>query len=558
LANNNSFTVSGVDKNFKSFSLKKSSSTIPNPAIGDSVVLKSFSAANVTVGILKTTFTAPAIGSNGTANLVSQFTSPNGTILFIGDDQYQVVSSVVNPPAPATNVIIQNLSDTADIDPTTGNTYLKVLIGSKFYNLPELPPARMGTYGMGRVWQSGIDGITFVAGDIVGGASGSPAYNFRDAVLKMTENDYLAGGGSFSIPSSGETITGMIFPATLDRSLGQGALQIFTNQNVFSCNTPVDRSTWTSLTNPILTESLKGAGAAGAWCITNTNSDILFRSPDGQLRSMKLSRIVFNDWPDTPISNEMSRVIFSENLDFLNFDSAIKFDNRWLVASNPVQGTNCVFWQGIMALNFDPNSSMREKLPSIYDGLWNGLNVIQLVKFRSTERAFAFCLNTDENKIEIYEFLKTGSNHFDNGNIPIISTLESPPLLNTAKRGVNEILKLENGHILVSDIIGRVDFKIQYRADYDTCWHDWHSWSVCAKQSDDSTVSNPQYRRPMSFGSPKVNVDCNINTQMLPNWGEYFQVRVIKKGHCVINRVLVKASLQPKPEFLAPQCDIEI
>lgn len=557
LVNNNSFSIISVANNFISFVIKRNSSSIPAPAIGDSVTLKNFPAANVSIGILAALFTAPAIGSNGVADLVSQFVSANGTILFIGNDQYQVISSSVNPPAANTSIRIQNLSDTADIDPTTGNTFLKVLTGSKFYNLPELPPARMGAYGMGRIWQSGIDGISFLAGDIVGGASGSPAYNYRDAVLKVTENDYLAGGGTFSIPSSGETITGMIFPATLDVSLGQGALQIFTNQNVFSCNTPVDRSTWTNLTNPILTVSLKGNGASSAWGITNVNSDILFRSPNGELRSMKFARVAFNDWPDSPISYEMERVIDSENFDFLNLDSAINFDRRWLVACNPVQGTNCVYWQGIIAYNLDPSSSSRQKLPSIYDGLWTGLNIIQLVKFRSVERAFAFCFNTDENKIEVYEIKKTGDGYFDNGTVPIVSSIESPPLFLGIKRGVNDILKLEGGEILLSDIIGRVDIKIQYRADYDSCWHDWHSWYVCAKQGTDENSSYPQYRQPMGFGSPKVNTDCNINTEMLPNWGDFFQVKVIISGQCIVKQVRVKASLQPHPDIHPPICNNE-
>ena len=43
------------------------------------------------------------------------------------------------------------------------------------FNLPELPPGRMGAYNQGRVWQSGANGISFIAGDIVGGPSGSPS-----------------------------------------------------------------------------------------------------------------------------------------------------------------------------------------------------------------------------------------------------------------------------------------------------------------------------------------------------------------------------------------------
>jgi len=71
-----------------------------------------------------------------------------------------------------------------------------VLVGAN----PELPIARMGTYWLGRVWQAGPDGVTFLAGDAVGGASGTLAEEFRDAVLHISENLYLASNKRFRVP----------------------------------------------------------------------------------------------------------------------------------------------------------------------------------------------------------------------------------------------------------------------------------------------------------------------------------------------------------------------
>jgi hypothetical protein len=551
LVNANTFTIKSVGSDFSSFVLTSSTAA---PIVGDSVALKSFNAPNVTVGILESTFAAPAVGSNANAFLQTRFTYPNGTVLFIGSDQFRVTASQVNPPAASTTVTLQNLNDEADLDPVT-NTYFQLLTGSKLYNLPELPIGRMGAYGLGRVWQSGQDGITFLAGDIVGGSSGSPTYDGRDAVLKVIENSYLANGGLFRIPSSGDTITAMLFTATMDKALGQGPLQVFTNRNVFSCNAPTDRTTWANLTNPIETQSLKGAGASSQWSTINENSDILFRCPNGELRSMLLAQLNFNKWGNTPISHEVERVFVSENDDFMNFCSAIVFDNRWLVTSNPVQGSNGVYWAGIIALNFDSVSSLQGKQESIYDGLWTGLNVLQLVRFNSVERAFAFCVNTTTNKLEIWEFLPTGSDHLDDGSVPIPWSIETPAFfLGQTTKNPGTVLKLENGAISVRDIIGRVGFKIQYRADEDSCWRDWHSWTVCAKQSTDTTVTNPQYRRPMSFGKPDIK-GCNVNTDMPPNYGDFFQVRVQITGHCVVSKIRLMASLAPRQDFWPPICN---
>jgi len=541
------WTIQTISADRKTLGLKQDGTNFSG-ASPKNVILLGSTLPDAVAGVLGADFTVPPIGSNATASLVSEYTNLDGQILFLNSGQYQVISHATSPPVASNSVTVQNLND--DISTS-------VKSGSKFYNLPELPIGRMGTYGMGRVAQSGQSGISFLMGDIVGGSSGSPAYDERDAVLKVTENLKLANGGEFNIPSSGDTITALLYTATMDKALGQGALQIFTNKNVFSCNAPADRTTWQNLTTPIETQSLKGAGASSQWAVTNENSDILFRCPTGELRSMLLAQLNFNKWGNTPISREMQRVIVSENRSFLNFDSAIEFDNRWLVASNPVQSPNGIYWQGLMAMNFDTISSLQGKSASIFDGLWTGLNVLQLVRFKSVERAFAFCVNTVENKLEIWEFLQTGSEHFDDGKIPIPWSFETPAFFlgaTTKYRGT--ILRLDNGAISVRDIIGRVNFKIQYRMDNDSCWHDWHKWPICAKQSTDPNVTNPQYRKPMSFGNPSM-AGCNVNTDMPPNLGDFAQVRVFVEGHCVVTKIELMASLQSRPDFTTPLCQIQ-
>jgi len=111
--------------------------------------------------------------------------------------------------------------------------------------LPELPPGRMLVYGHGRIWQAQPDGVSFVAGDLVGSGSGSNVaptnYNYEDAVLHVSQNRFLANGTTFKIPGGRVQINAMQFVSVLDASLGQGDLQVFTNEIVFSCDTPSDR-----------------------------------------------------------------------------------------------------------------------------------------------------------------------------------------------------------------------------------------------------------------------------------------------------------------------------
>jgi hypothetical protein len=537
-----------------SISADRMTMVLTNPAPGhivqpgNTVTLIGNNQPNVTVGTLSAGFVVPAIGSTVNAVLDQIYSGPLNQVVFIGGAQF-LIQSTSSSVGPSNSVTAQNLTD---VPGTNVGAVAATLV-----TLPELPTGRMGTYGQGRVWQSNIDGISFIGGDILGGSSGAPAYSGRDAVLKVTENQLIANGGTFRIPSIGDKITAMVFSAILDVSLGQGPLQVFTNKNIFSCNTPADRTTWSTLTQPILTQSLKGSGASSHYGVVGVNADIIFRSPDGQIRSQILSRLDFNRWGNTPASFEESRIINGENLDLMNFCSGIEFDNRVFMACNPVQATRGVYWNGMMSLNLDPLSTLGQKGNSIWEGFWNGLNVFQVIRFKNTERAFALALNTTTNEFELWELLPTGSFPFDNGTNPITWQFETPTLFRELTgKTVFELLKLEDGEIYVSDVIGRVRFTIEYKPDFESCWNPWHTWSVCAQQGTDPDSTYPQYRRRMSFGEPPVlESGCNINTDMKPTYGTMFQLRITVQGHCVVNGGRVGASRTPQPRFEPPICN---
>ena len=90
----------------------------------------------------------------------------------------------------------------------------------------EIPTGSLMRYALGRMTVVLPDGRSFLAGNLVGSTeSGTVAYNFRDSIISFTENDYLIGGGVFSAP---KRITALAEVATLDTTLAQGPLQVFT------------------------------------------------------------------------------------------------------------------------------------------------------------------------------------------------------------------------------------------------------------------------------------------------------------------------------------------
>lgn len=424
---------------------------------------------------------------------------------------------------------------------------------------PQFPPGRMGCYGLGRVWMALANGRNFIAGDIVGGPSGTPANEFRDAILNITENQYLFGGGLFTVPGAVGDIRAMLFTATLDVSLGQGPLQIFTPTHVFSCAAPVERIQWQSITNPILTESLIANGGLGQNSTIQSNSDTFFRSLDG-VRSLVLARREFATWGNVPLSREMSRTIDVDLEENLPYGSAVVFDNRLLMTTHPSFVANRgTVHDGVVVINFDPLSVMGEKAPSVWDGTWPGLKAFQLLtgEFSLKQRCCVFVLTAD-NKIGLREITKSptifkeSSQFADNlDELPIFWFFESPAFFNKDVNQDRSYLSLENGEIYVDELRGSVKFEAFYKPDQWPCWIPWHTWIEC--QNVTGTNDQPQFRPRMGLGTPKKS-DCDTSTNRPFPWGYTFQFKLQITGHCRFLGAKFMAVTQPEPTFSKPNC----
>lgn len=484
----------------------------------------------------------------------------------------QVGSSVVVPVAAVVNL---NVGDTVTV-PNRGTFIVNDIAGLNvtFVNLTagpiglsvangttlswshlgtQLPPGRMGVYGLGRNWIALPDGKQFVASDLVGGSSGTPALNYRDAVLNITENLYLAGGGNFTVPGSVGDIQAMHFTATLDVSLGQGPLQVWTPTTVFSCKAPVDRLTWQDVTNPILTESLIANGSESHYATVSANGDTITRSIDG-IRSLILGRRDFDTWGNTPISLEVDPQLAKDSEDLLRFASAIVFDNRLLMTSLPVLDDHGIYWRALIPLNFDPISSLRGKAPSVYDAtFWSGLNIFQLVtgRFGRVERAFPICFNANTGSIEVYEILKSNTVEiYDNGADRIVWTLESPTLFGE-QNPRRQLMELWDGEIYVDHMQGKVDFSVFYKPDQWPCWVPWFAWQECV--SLPVPPNNPGFRPRMGLGRPRPGACDSFNGRDL-RLGYRFQIKVVVRGSCEFLGGKFKAMTVPEKEYAGQSC----
>ena len=420
----------------------------------------------------------------------------------------------------------------------------------------EVPVGNCMVYANGRIWIARPTGKSFVAGNIVYGEEGTAPYNGRDSVLRFTENIFLNGGGEFAVPFNAGRIRAMKAIAVLDTSLGQGPIQVLCERGVFSVNAPFDRTTWQNLTYPIQTVSLLIGGATSQEGTILVNGDIWFRTDDG-IRSFQVARRDFNSWVNTPLSTEMTAVIANDDRNLLNHASAINFDNRYLVTAAPFRvKDHGICWRGLIALDFHNVSGITVRTSPAYDGLWTGLDILQVVPLGN--RCFIFSLNAD-NKIELWE--ASLADPFDNVTKRIACYID------TARMGFQDQAwsrkELSTGDVWQSELQGTVNFQAQFRPDNYPGWVDWATWCDVAKDKTCPTDAcqipaslQPQYRTRKRLPLPSDS--CNAKDNAPFRNGYEFQMRLLWTGRARIDRLrLIAHELQEDVLPSCPECETE-
>lgn len=336
--------------------------------------------------------------------------------------------------------------------------------GKKF----EVLTGKSMAYWQGRIWVA-VNGKEIAAGDIYGGPT---------TIIDFTETLYLAEGGKFRVPANAGEITALKVLPVLDASLGQGPLQVHTGTSISTLNLPVNRDRWKDIDQPVQPMVGLGYGAQSDWSTVPVNSDMFLRAEDG-LRSFRMARQEqATTWSNTPISQEMNRVLDNDDPNYLQYSSAVVFKNLLMFTVNPLpfNSGRSAYWRGLGVLDFDLISGMGQKSPPVYAGIWKGVNVLQIVKgkFEGRERCFLF-VRSAENKNELWEV--DPNNRFDLDCRRIKARIETRSM----DFGSTLPHNLQNARLRVDHIEGTTDFSLQFRPDDAECWQDWGTpKTVCA------------------------------------------------------------------------------
>lgn len=414
----------------------------------------------------------------------------------------------------------------------------------------EIPAAGPMDYYMNRIWYA--QGRQYSAGDIVGGNSGTVAYQFRDSILNVTENPLVLGGDGFTVPTQAGNIRALKHSANLDTALGQGQLFVFTRRAVYSLDVPVTRADWinaTSNNQPLQKVVQLVNGAVNDRTVVAVNGDLYYQSLEPAIRSLIAAIRYFQQPGNTGISAQEERVLQFADRALIHFCSGTQFDNRLFQTTLPIQRPQGVVSQAIVPLDFLPMSEFQGKYEPVWEGMYEGLDFFQLATgdFGGLERCFGTVLSRETSAIELWELTNFERfNHNVHGEARETWIIEFPAFT----WGEEFLMKrLVSAELWVDKLFGEVEFTMQYRPDGDTCWHNWHHWKMCTARNSCEDVSNPvcyplvgyreSYKQTVTLPVPPP--DCEQAMGRNSDIAFQIQPRLIIKGWCRIRGLLLHA-----------------
>lgn len=438
-------------------------------------------------------------------------------------------------------------------------------------NINEIPAATCMDYYGGRLWYA--QARQYSAGDIVGGNSGNAANRYRDSILSVTENPLAFGGDGFTVPTNAGNIRALKHSANLNAALGEGQLFIFTRKTIYTIQVPTSRYDWINAgddgtaatsTMPLQTVVQLVNGAVGDRSVVAVNGDLFYTSFDPAIRSLITAVRYFQQWGNTPISQNVSRALDGSDRALMRFSSSIEYDNRLLCLSLPevaADGVNVVH-SCMIPLDFDLVTSLDEKKPPSWEGSWDGLQFVQLFKgdFGGLPRAFSVMISDVDGSLNVWEL--TYASRTENGDNRVTWAIETPAFTWSTAGLEYKLKNLKSGELWIDKISGTVEVDVYYRVDSDPCWRRWMHTSVCSARNcaeqDPVKVCYPEepacegYRFTVVFPEPKFG--CDVNGVRPTTIGYQFQCKVVMKGWARIRGLLLYAIPFNQPQFQGIAC----
>lgn len=419
----------------------------------------------------------------------------------------------------------------------------------------EIPAAGAMDYYMGRIWYA--ENRQYSAGDIVGGNSGTLANRFRDAILNVTENPLVLGGGGFTVPTNAGNIRALFHNANLNTPLGQGQLLIGTRKAVYSLQVPVSRTAWLlsdADNQPQQVVVQIGNGPVNSRSVVKANGDVFYQTLEPSIASLFASVRNFGQWGNRNIAANELRVLTFNDRALLYASTGIVFDNRLWQSQIPKQLPQGIVHDLIIPMDFVPISSFGQNRNPIWEGVYDPPpQVLQMftADFGGRERAFAVVVS-EQGTIDVWEMTNYLRHDYiapelvgDNEK-RVTWTFETPAYTFGDEFTLKKLTTLE---VWLDKLYGHVDIKLQWRVDSDACWRDWYQWKECAARTSEEDCENPisypispyreSFRATRTMPRPPEN--CVSATGRPAHIGYQFQLKFTITGWMRIRGLMLRA-----------------
>lgn len=200
-------------------------------------------------------------------------------------------------------------------------------------------------------------------------------------IFNWTETTYFTDGDGFGAPAPFGRITGGTVIKKVPDANSQGPVLFLLEKGAFVIDAAEDRVKW--LANPNIQQIiLTGRGCSSPFSVVSANSDIWYRCNDNTVSSFKVELSSEEKWKNRSLSREVRNFTDFDSETTLTFSPGLFVDNRLLMGVGsrnalPVKEEFGLhrYCTGMVVLDLDAGSTIDDKEPYTWQGLWTGPRV---------------------------------------------------------------------------------------------------------------------------------------------------------------------------------------
>ena len=374
--------------------------------------------------------------------------------------------------------------------------------------------------------------IGFVASDVI------KAHRVSD-VIKFTEENYYNEGGRFNLPTESGRITAMSAQRNVPSGTGEGPLIVSAENGMSAYQVNALRTEWNKIDIGQVLFVERGLGAASANSFVNLNSDIVYRSFDGiRMMSTTVTDTQSAGYSSRTISGEVSGLLSSDSYESVLLSSASIANNRVLFTCEP-DLSNKTF-KGLISFDLNPVSTIKGNNPPLYDGVWTGLHVHQVISAVYNGNNTHFVFAKDESGGNKLFYINEDSTEDE---IIQLATRKRPPVrIYTGQKLFQDPWRLKHlkyAEFWFDDIRGQLDISAYYKPDGYAFWCPMKSGTIVS-----DFTGSPRRENKIRLSIDEDETDSLLKTSLDRGYG--FEFCFEWTGHARMTKAVIVANIMDK------------